>query len=249
MAPRMKRKYARKSKAKRGRRSAGARVLVRKNDMAKVSQVIKLSPDTSGIIYAIENVSLAAFDRAVQVARGFQFYRISRVKFTFKPRYDTWGTQLGTGSVPYLYYRIDKGYNTNGVQLNSFNSMRDTGAIARRFDDHNITVTWKLCVAVSVGDLQGPTPTQVFSMVKTSPWLNTNGNSSSATLPWVASGIDHRGIAYGVEQEVLQAGPQNYQYDVLIEAFFEFKDPLPTTPAPSIIPYVVKDIEQPGAIV
>lgn len=245
MAPRRTKGARRGKGGRRGKRiSAGARALMRKNNVAKVSQLIETVASNANQIYEYANISLAAFDRATVVARGYQFYRISKVKMVFKPRYDTWGAQLACGSVPYLYYLLDKGYNANSNNMSSFNALRDTGAVSRRFDDKSISVTWTPTVAIGVGDIQGNTNSQQYSLIRKAPWMNTNANSANATQPWKASGIDHRGIVFGVEQDVIQGGGAQYQYDVTLEAHFEFKDPLPSIGS-NTVTYTVVDLENP----
>lgn len=221
-----------------------------KGQMATVTQVLEISTLTTNSISNFENLSLKAFDRAAGVGRYYQYYRIKSVKVTFKPLYDTWGTQFATGSVPYLYYIIDNGYSFSPAFCATFNSMRDAGAKAIRLDDKSINVYFKPAVAVSVGDVQGATTTP-FSMVKKSPWLNTNANSAGQNplLGWAANGTDHRGIWFGVEQTVLQAGNTQVPYRVSLEAVFEFKKPLSFSNGPiPVLQVNTIDLEVPQSI-
>lgn len=223
-----------------------------KQQQATITQLIEVDSLKANSITSFENFSLKAFDRAAGVARYYQFYRMKYCKITFKPLYDTW-TQpnaLPGGSVPYLYYLIDNGYSFNPQFCSSFNSMRDAGAKPIRLDDRSIVVHFKPAVAVNVGDVQaGSTSTTPFSMVRKSPWLTTNANASSTTAaPWSPNGTDHRGIWFGVEQDVLQAGQDPVPYMVSIEAHFEFKKPLSfANPSTSLVHQLV-DLEDPNNI-
>lgn len=235
MAKGGKRMYKKRASKKRGvRKSAGiSRLPMTKKNVAKASQILKMTQLQSGAIYSVANLSLRAFDRLTNIGRNYQFYRIAKVVFRFKPLYDMFGQNLAQGSVPYFYFIIDKGYNLSAQNTATFNALRDAGAKPIRLDDKTITVAWRPCVAVGVGDIsQTGGPSQTFSMARRSPWLDTNANSATPTLPWAANGTDHRGIAFGVEQDILTGGTTQIPYIASIEVFFEFKDPIPVNNPP-----------------
>lgn len=177
--------------------------------------------DTANVIYGIYSVSLAAFKRASQVAANYQFYRIAKIEMKFRPYKDTFVSGSGVaGSLPYLYYIIDK---NESVPLNNldFDQLREMGAKAVRFDDRTLTISWVPRVSMSVNDDGGQTPWQLS---KDAPWLNTNGNSGDALAPWTASSVDHKGLVYGVQQVI--ASTPEYLYETDLICHFEFKDPL-----------------------
>lgn len=171
------------------------------------------------------NVTLASTVRAKVIAQGYQFYRIKSVTLRFKPSVDTF-TQ-GTGA-PQLFYRIDK-----LAECRAFNSARHfeaMGCVPRRFDEKNLTVTYKPAVIISTLDNQ-PTGSSQWSKYLTSPWLATNKESNSPSGLWNPSEIDHQGIAWFLSVLAPTGTPAvQVPYDVEQEIEFEFKQPLVNLP-------------------
>lgn len=220
---------------------------------ATVQQTISFSAGTNPNTNAIQkmyNFSLSNCDRAVQVARGFAYYRIKKVQFTFKPSSDTYAAGAAA-SVPNLYVLIDKTGNFYNQNIN-FNSMRDAGCKPIRFDDKNIKRSFK--PAVPMQGFNFDTSQFPWTMTKTSPWIACNRSimqlNPLPTQAWLPNSTDHYGIVFGVEQDYGSI----QKYDVDITYTYEFKkpawqslgasvpnivhnlnDPLHTTPAEDVI--------------
>lgn len=227
-------RYAKKYAPKRGLRMT--------NEFADVVQNIDVNvmkgpngvvPLACGQINGYFNFSLSSCDRAVQVARAYQLYRIKKIEVIVRPLFDTWMVPgaLPSGTIPYLYYLIDKGYNTTSA-LTTFNSMRDAGCKPIRLDDRSIKISFSPCVATAVYD-SGVNPSNAlqgyYGKPVKSPWLQTNINagvtgSGSPFAEWAPSSVDHRGIVIGAEQ--LIQGANNYaQYSMTFKVHFQFKKP------------------------
>lgn len=221
------RKYGKRSGKKRTKTSKTSKTRKPRGipmEVASVSQTLQLGNDTTGVINQLEDINLSQFDRAVQVAQAYQYYRIKKVMMKFKPFYDTFQLRDITqpdGSVPYFYSRVDKGDVLNAT---SFNMLRDSGCKPRRFDEKTITVSWKPSILQYVQSSTNPTDPPSFNLSRTSPWLGTNLASGSTSTGWVASSLRHNGIIYGVEQGI--TGTPGFPYGVEITVHFEFKKPL-----------------------
>lgn len=221
MAPR---KYAKKRGPRRRRGMKGRRGAMRRlanSEFASMKQTINLANDPCNIIYKFENICLNAFDRAVQVARAYQYFRITKVTVQFKPFQDTYNNST-TQSVPYLHWLIMKG---DTLDPTTFNAMRDAGAKPIRFDDKTVTVSFKPGVQNQVvgEDALGPTTTTAWAQSRISPWLATSYQPGTDLTVWQASQVPHRGLLYGVQQDYSTV---TQYYDVSITAHFQFKKPL-----------------------
>lgn len=198
-------------------------------EFATAKQTLQLPDDTGNTVYTLDQIRLAQFDRMVQIARNYQYFRITKVDMKFKPFADTFAPGTGGAvvgqSVPYLYTLINKG---NVLNTSSFNALRDAGAKPRRFDDRTLSVSWKPAVLLGAQDYSSvitPISNTVFATKKLSPWLATNINAGLRSATWVASTVDHNGILYGVQQDL--AGPTGQlTYGSEITVYFEFKAPL-----------------------
>lgn len=230
---------ARKGKAKRS--GKGKRRMMKKRrgmggkgDIARVTQTISFSASQNpqvNVIQKMYNFSLTNCDRAIQVARGYQYYRIKYIKATFKPHHDTYTQGLGGNpsgtppvaapTVPYLYYYIDKTGSFLNNNIN-FNSMRDAGCKPKRFDDKAITIAWKPVVVTSTFNFDANLAPWAAD-TKVSPWIFTNANALSTNTLWNANSTEHLGLVFGVEQDNVGVTPQ--QYDVDLTYVFEFKKP------------------------
>lgn len=207
---------------------------------ASLAQTVSFRPTSNpstNTLYGMYNFSLSNCDRAVQVGQAYQFYRIKRIVMTFKPLQDTFAD--GSGSVPHLYYRIDRSgqYFYNNV---NFNSLRDSGAKPIRFDDKNIIVKFKPAV-LSQGFNFDPAQAP-WAPSKISPWLPTNGNLLSLTNPWKANSTEHMGITFGVEKDYLATPSTQAKYDVDMTIYYEFKKPLYQSATGPTIPSIKLDV-------
>lgn len=224
------------------KRKAPGRKRVLKSEIASLKQSISFSRNqlSANTIYGLYNWSLTSCDRAVQVAKAYQFYRINKIDVIIKPSFDTF-TQGGTSSVPYLYYMIDKGGNFVNANVN-FNSLRDAGCKARRFDDKTIKLSFKPSVLQSVYDAGTQVATSSpFASYKISPWLNTNANALQTGGLWVPNGTDHFGMIVGVEQD----NGTNVTYDIDMVIHYQFKKPRYESLATAPIPFVRPDLDLP----
>lgn len=213
------------------------------SEIASLKQSISFSRNQlqANTIYGLYNWSLTSCDRAVQVAKAYQFYRITKIEVIVKPNIDTF-TQSGGQSVPYLYYMVDKGGNFVNANVN-FNSLRDAGCKARRFDDKTIKLAFKPSVLQSVYDAGTQAATSSpFAQHKISPWLNTNANALQTGGLWVPNGTDHYGMIVGVEQD--NGTPVTYDIDMVIH--YQFKKPRYESLATVPIPFVMPDLDLPA---
>lgn len=173
-------------------------------------------------MYNYNQFNLSRFPRAVQVAQGYQFYRISGIKLTFKPAYDTYqqnapGAPANTQK-PFLYYMIDK---ADAIPTNiTLEGLKNMGARPRAFTKGPLSVIWKPSVLAEVQNtafIAGP------SSYKISPWLNTNDEVGAIGV-WNASTVAHKGVKWYMEQP--GAGIGETTVYVECELQFEFKKPL-----------------------
>lgn len=181
-------------------------------------------------VYFADNFSLTNSVRAMQVARGFQEYRISKIEMFAKPVADTFVADnvadVAGRSVPYFYYLIDKtGALTNSSTTTK--TLRQAGAKPHRLDDKIIYASWKPSVLVASNDATpaGPMPlTELSALHKISPWITTNANSSQQGAAWAPNSVDHYGIAFGAEQA--RGTLDTIVAYVSFRLTFEFRKPL-----------------------
>jgi len=209
-----------KPRAKILRRRQQARRSMNASERASLKQTIRVADDPINTVLILDNINLAQFDRAVQVARAYQYYRIKKVEMRFLPLMDTF-TDSGLNSVPYFYSLIDKNENLFPV-INGFNSLRDAGAKPRRFDDKTIVVSWTPAVPVVTANDSTSVPGISYALPKVAPYLNTNALANLDPSTWSASTVPHKGLVYGVEAVVNTVRG----YQVEITAHFDFKKPL-----------------------
>lgn len=168
-------------------------------------------------MYGASVFSLSQFKRASSLAQNFQQYRITKVKFTFKPLFDTFTATTNAADqivVPYFYYMIDKnGSIPTNATLQTLQAM---GAKPRRFDDKSVVVQWSPSYVMSDVDT---------SLVKPfiSPWLNTNDEPATST--WKASTAGHYGLWYILDAQGLP-GDGQYEYEADVEIQVQFRKPL-----------------------
>jgi len=221
------RKMARKGRARRARVSRLAN-----SEFASAKQTIRLDDDAMNQILILDDVNLSQFDRLVNIAANYQFYRLQKITFKWLPYSDTFFTSGAQGeAVPYLHYLIQKTEVLNPVAGSAgFNQIRDSGAKPIRFDDKTITVSWKPRVPTAVANDSTAAPALSFaSASKVSPWLPTNNASNLDPFGWVASTVPHKGMVYGVEQAYTTfEGTRLYGVEITVHA--QFKKPLMVAP-------------------
>lgn len=179
-------------------------------------------------MYDLHQISMDEYDRAVQVSKAYQFFRIKSAKLTFKLGYDTYQAGAGAATRPNLYYMIDKSFSIpTNVTLEQLKAM---GARPKVCDNRPVSVSWSPSVLTVDGTPVGPLPVQY----KISPWLNTNtaGNVGA----FLANSTNHLGIYWYVQMDA--TGGVAYNYNCELELQFEFKKPLWSSAVGSSVPSV-----------
>ena len=231
----MPRKAAKKSS--KPRRATKPRVRQVPRRVRNVSEYASLSETTTlkvgsqqtdpvtNTLYSLMNTSLSQFDRATQVAKAYQHYRIKYIQLKIKPSFDTYAvSNTIPNSKPNVYYMIDKaGAIPTNITLEGLKKM---GAKPRALDEKPIVIGWKPSVLENVMTAGGGAPLTQGARYKISPWLNTNANSVDIAV-WNPSSVDHLGLYWYVEQNI--ANPGNQPYTIEYEVQFEFKKPLMAT--------------------
>lgn len=189
-------------------------------EKASCSVTIKVADGESNTMYGSSVFQMSQFDRAVQIAKGYQEFRITSARWTFKPQFDTFAANTDAATalrIPQFYYMIDK---AQAIPLNAtVATLRSMGAKPRRFDDKNIIVKYAPAVQGSVWDGGAAT---IPSMPRVSPWLNTNATPDGA---WNPNTIDHGGLFYYLDAGALP-GDGQYEFSIELEVQFEFRKPL-----------------------
>lgn len=190
-------------------------------DKASCSVVRTLAPGLTNTMYSFDNFQLADYSRAVQIAEGYQLYKMTGIKVTWKPEYDTF-IAGGVTTKPFLYHMVDKsGSIPDNVTLEA---LKQAGARPRAFDEKPISVTFKPAVLNAVlNSVAGST----YGGYRVSPLLSTNQN---ATTPgsFVPSAVAHQGLKWYIDT----AG-SGLNIIMEVEIQFQFFKPLWATLASS----------------
>lgn len=183
-------------------------------EAASLTEVLNTGPIlATNQSYVDYTTALAQFPRAVQIARGYQFYRIKRITYVIKPTQDTFAN--GTNSVPYLYYMVDRVKQfAAGFSIGQLKSM---GAKARRLDDKTLEFSLTPSVLTETYDNQIAANTAV--QYRLCPWLPTK--DTNAIGVWNPNTTDHQGMVWRVEQVI---GPSS-GFTVERRVEIEFKKP------------------------
>lgn len=193
-------------------------------------------------LYSLMDVQLIDYPRAVQVAQAYQHYRIKRVTLTIKPTYDTYSQGF---SKMHCYYMIDK---SGSIPTNvSLEGLKQMGARPISLDEQPLKISYVPTVLESTMYAPGAGNTAA-SKYQSSPWLTTRAGAVGPGA-FVASGIDHLGVYWWVEQ-LVSTGVTGYQCEVEIQ--FQFKKPLANdlTTSVAAIPATVSVInDSPDGIV
>jgi len=220
-----------------GRRKGGVRKARASNvrDFASLSVTrtfaVPGNPNiTANTMYSIMNTSLEQYNRAIQVAQAYQFYRIKNIAVKIKPQFDTYTYNAGSGTTaagygkPKLYSMLDKsGAFPTTIGLENLKQM---GAKPRNLDEKPLLISW--APTVLTVDMTSPAFTSQPGSYKVSPWLTTSANTISPGV-WNANTIDHLGVYFYVES-TSYGGTGGLPYQVEVEVQFEFKKPLWTAP-------------------
>lgn len=164
-------------------------------EKATCSVVRTLGGGTTNQPFAYNTFNLADFDRAVAIARNYQRYRMTGIKLTFKPEYDTYALNPAGPNVakPNLYYMIDK----SGSIPNNFTleGLKQAGAKPHRFDEKPISVKWRPSVLTEEQQGAG---LSIGAGFKISPLLSTDATPGNPG-GWVPSTVNHLGIKWYME--------------------------------------------------
>lgn len=235
-------------KGKRARKTAGKRKVAKKvvgkrmrytgqtrsiKDYASCS-VVRTLADVyqNNQMYSFDGFQLADFDRAVAIARNYQRFKMTGIKVTWKPVFDTYSPATANQK-PNLYYMIDK--NGSIPDTVTLEGLKQAGARPRALDEKPISVFFKPAV---LGESRINAGIPQASTYVVSPWLSTAQNPTSPGA-WNPSEVSHQGIKWYIEQ----AGAVQKVY-VEIEIQFKFVKPLfPTLAAqPAVgLQYAVLD--------
>lgn len=229
--PIKKKGYGRRRPAKKQARRPRRRVARRTrnvSDYASLSVTRSMSGSGPGglfvanTLYSLMDTSLTDFTRAVQVAQGYQHYRIKYISVKFQPMFDSYvfsGAQ--TQGKPNLYYMIDK---SGSVPTNvTLETLKQMGAKPRALDERPIKVGWRPSVLTADMITGGAAFAVQPSQYKISPWLTTSRNVVSPGA-WNANSVDHLGLYWIVDSTTFAAAQLSFKVD--IEVQFEFKKPL-----------------------
>lgn len=173
---------------------------------------------TVNTMYNLLNTQLVDYQRAVQVAQAYQFYRIKKVALTIKPTFDTFSST--TQSKMNLYYMLDK---SGAVSTNiTLEGLKQMGARPHSLDEKPFVISWSPTVLESAMFAPGA-GNNIQSKYQTSPWLTTVSNPI-APGGFAASQIDHLGVYWFIEQIANAGNPSPILIEVEVQ--FQFKKPL-----------------------
>lgn len=187
---------------------------------ARVTQTIPTRTVLANQPYVISIGGIVG-DRALAHAPEYALYRISKVVFRFKPNFDTYtsnpGVVGGAGpvTVPTLYWKMNRFADAPAAFTSD--DLRSLGAKPFRFDDKQLTVSYKPNILMAQA-----TPGSVSGTVKMTPWLNTD--SAPNTGVFAPSTTEHYGHFFIVECAVNGNGATPAgTFDATI--YYEFKNP------------------------
>lgn len=208
------------------RKSAPRRMRIKRNqpEWATLSETIDYGNENVGTVYNNNDIQLAGFPRASAVAQGYQYFRITRLTFKYKPLLDTFAS-TGNTQVPYLYWVINK----NGTEYPVLTTpwFLANGAKPIRFDDKTVTISYAPAVSYSMLEANTPSATQEPNQAKILQWLNTT-KDAFLNQPFAASQVSHAGHYLMVTSP---GSTVPMSYEVTLTAEFQFKKP--NAPLPS----------------
>lgn len=162
---------------------------------------------TAGVVYDLNNIALNTLPVNSQLAKFYQYYRITSVQWRLKPNYDTFST-AGNTVLPYLYFLFDKAGSLGNLTAPQF---EQCGAIPQRVDDKILTRRWKPAVLMNAGQT-------LTGQFKTSPWMPTM-DPTGTTL----NSPNHGGAVFYVSK--MNANDVTV-YDVDITITVQYRKPL-----------------------
>lgn len=179
----------------------------------------------TGTMYQLNDINLAQFARAAQVASAYQHYRVKKVTLILKPTYDTFQQTAGGNGKCRAYYMIDK---ADAIPTTAtLETLKQAGAKPINFDEKPIKISWRPSVLTSVE----PIGLQA-QMYRVSPFLTTNNNLAGPA--WAPSQVEHKGVWFYIDQIFSVVGGTQYQVELSVD--FQFKKPIWTSVAGSPAP-------------
>lgn len=206
-----------KRAAKRGGRKPQKRRAKRTvAEKASLSVTRAFSLLTTNQTYRLYDVQLSQYARAVNVAKGYQLYRIKNVKVIASPLSDTFAPGGGS-SVPYLYFQIDRTRNLENIRTAT--EFKQLGCKPHRMDDKIVTFQYRPSVLNTTLD-NAATQGGVFNQYKISPWIRCRDETGAPGV-WNPDTTDHQGMVMLMEN----TGGADVPFKLEIVVEFEFMKP------------------------
>lgn len=166
--------------------------------------------------YRFSDIQLSQYARAVNVAKGYQLYRIKNVKMVVSPLADTF--QAGGGvTVPYLYFMIDRTRELDNIRTAA--EFKIIGCKPHRVDDKQVIWNFKPSVLNTTLD-NAATQGGVFNQYKISPWIRCRDETGTPGV-WNPDTTDHQGMVFFLEN----SGGEGVQFKMEVTVEFEFMKP------------------------
>lgn len=236
---RRRRKVVRRRKV--GRRGANNLGALARSNYARCSEIAALNPGGSlgqvlqtNTTYSISSsLDKVGTDRAQQIAKNYQEFRITKVVFRFKSLFDTYvaGAAYGGGAAPQLYMYVNRDGDASGDSTAMIRMGINPISLAK---DGNKTISWKPSVVY-------PSNTGLASIIKTSPWLNTQNQNNTSGAGFTPNATPHYGLVFTARLlDATGSAPTDVAVGTAeIETFFEFRRPYYTSAAGVDTPAVV----------
>lgn len=148
--------------------------------------------------------------RAQQLAPYFQEYKITSVKFNFKPKWDTYPAG-NPSQLPYFLYTNDSASSVpNTIAYQDYIVM---GCKPVRFDDKSLVRYMPPCVIMN-STLSSPTV--LPAIIRKSPWLPTSSSNGGA---FSLNDVVHHGAKFLITG-ITPADTSNYVVTVSVNVLF-----------------------------
>jgi len=192
------------------------------------TQILK----TNTIYSVVSSLAKAGTVRAQQIAKQFQEFRITKVIFRFKPLFDTFvaGASYGGGATPQLYMYVNRDGDVSGDSTAMIRMGINPVSLAK---DGNKTMSWKPSVVY-------PSETGQASIIKVSPWLNTQNENNTSGSGFDVNATQHYGLVFNARLlDATGSAPADVSVGTAeIETFYEFRRPYHTTVTGDVAPVV-----------
>lgn len=219
MPPKSKKSYKPKSRPAR-KTKAAARVNTNNPNNASCVELINDVVLSHNVPYIFSKAGITGV-RASSFATNFAFYRIAKITYVHRPYFDTFSPALTAGvpvgnpiTVPQLYWQMNRQGDAPAVFDGDY--LRSLGSKPLRFDDKNITVSYKPNMLMVAQDNAGNNASQV----KMTPWLSTD--EAPGNTVFALSTAEHYGHLLYIDAAAAAPG----QVGVMdIQIHYEFKGP------------------------